>query len=529
VGLGSDGAAVMFGAQNGALVRLRRFAPHALLLWDPAHRTGLSGRDLEQHKDVKQIKDLFALIAADQNHSAKRTQQRLLEAAAASVEACAVQGAKDIRWLSLQTSCLSVLKQYAVVAAYYMNRGVSDSDSQAEGIWSYLSDARIMLFVHSLMAVLSPVNAACKRFQEAAGGLPDVQHTIDEAKETLQRTCIAGAEQQSADAPGSSCGKHFADLVCNDRKGVNSNFALRFWDADEDGIAKQLEGVEIDPLTKVAVMEYGPEGSKEAVVLWDVPEGRRRRREPLLESRWDETVAAARITCQQVAERMLQSLSERFPDETQRVFALAAFMSPHYWGLRAEDSQKDRAAAVKAVDLAALKDSLVELAGMFDAEVTANLSEVESYTVAPKVTGAVAKRDLDGSDGSGERLLTSQVEEEVHALVEFVKTWPVIGGRTQVNVKWGEFWGGLLEDDEFALSCPFIRVLVQIVTVIPSGSVENERGFSAMNRLAEKVRNSLKSAHMNVVVRLHGQKDKMLADYSPQIVEFLRRMLKPST
>ena len=37
----------------------------------------------------------------------------------------------------------------------------------------------------------------------------------------------------------------------------------------------------------------------------------------------------------------------------------------------------------------------------------------------------------------------------------------------------------------------------------------------------------MKPKHTNVVVRLNGQKDKMLADYSPQVLEFLRRVLRP--
>ena len=33
--------------------------------------------------------------------------------------------------------------------------------------------------------------------------------------------------------------------------------------------------------------------------------------------------------------------------------------------------------------------------------------------------------------------------------------------------------------------------------------------------------------HTNVVGRLNGQKDEMLADYSPQVLKFLRRVLRP--
>ena len=60
---------------------------------------------------------------------------------------------------------------------------------------------------------------------------------------------------------------------------------------------------------------------------------------------------------------------------------------------------------------------------------------------------------------------------------------------------------------------------------LPIGSVENERGFSALIRLLDKLQNSMKPKHTNAVVRLNGQKDKMLADYSPKVLEFLRQVL----
>ena len=62
---------------------------------------------------------------------------------------------------------------------------------------------------------------------------------------------------------------------------------------------------------------------------------------------------------------------------------------------------------------------------------------------------------------------------------------------------------------------------------LPIGSVENEREFSALNRLLDKLRNRMKTKHTNVVVRLNSQEDKMLATYSPQVLEFLRRVLRP--
>ena len=56
------------------------------------------------------------------------------------------------------------------------------------------------------------------------------------------------------------------------------------------------------------------------------------------------------------------------------------------------------------------------------------------------------------------------------------------------------------------------------IQAMPNGSVENERGFSALNRLMNRLRNALQSYHLNVVLVLHNQKDKLLAPYPPVIM-----------
>ena len=61
---------------------------------------------------------------------------------------------------------------------------------------------------------------------------------------------------------------------------------------------------------------------------------------------------------------------------------------------------------------------------------------------------------------------------------------------------------------------------------MPNGSVENERGVSALNRLMDRLRNALQSHHLNVVLVLHNQTDKLLAPYSPVIVDFVQRWFK---
>ena len=85
--------------------------------------------------------------------------------------------------------------------------------------------------------------------------------------------------------------------------------------------------------------------------------------------------------------------------------------------------------------------------------------------------------------------------------------------------------GRLTEDDNFQTQCPVLLLRVHILMCLPIGSVENERGFSALNRLLDKLR--MRPKHTNAVVRFNGQKEKMLANFSPQVLEFLRWVLRP--
>jgi hypothetical protein len=129
-----------FGKDNGALVRLQRYAPHAVLTWDPSHRTGLAGRDLEAIPKVKEIKDLVNLTTSHMHRSTQRKQLRLSALAEHLGSKITTSSQKDIRWLSLHTAVLSICKQIGVIALHYMQRGCTDNDAQAEGIHRQLAD-----------------------------------------------------------------------------------------------------------------------------------------------------------------------------------------------------------------------------------------------------------------------------------------------------------------------------------------------------------------------------------------------------
>ena len=76
-------------------------------------------------------------------------------------------------------------------------------------------------------------------------------------------------------------------------------------------------------------------------------------------------------------------MQNHFPEQTQRIYALAAFMSPEYWKLDASVSAKQRAVPVDSIDVAQLAAELAELAGLFNQEKTYTVGGVE-HTSATK-------------------------------------------------------------------------------------------------------------------------------------------------
>ena len=168
-------------------------------------------------------------------------------------------------------------------------------------------------------------------------------------------------------------------------------------------------------------------------------------------------------------------------------------------------SAKQRAVAVDSIDVAQLAAELAELAGLFNQETTYTVGGVE-HTSAAKVAVDL-QRDLDGTAGNGERLLVPQILDAC-AMVDWI------------------VFLGMVSDESCREQCPIICTLVELLQAMPNGSVENERGLSALNCLMDRLRNALQSYHLNVVLVLHNQKDKLLAPYSPVIVDFGQRCFK---
>jgi hypothetical protein len=237
VALSSDGAAVMFGKEGGALKRLQEaLAPHAVLTWCFTHRAALAGRDMDENAIVAAVKRFAVAVSSDLKGSALRTQQRLRVLAEVLGKEIAILAPQQVRWLSLYTALCNINKQLGPLTVYYFDRAM-DGDAVAEWVSNNLTETTFVLMLHGIEGVLAPLQQLTKALQSADSGMPDVIPLVQQAKNTLHEQFLRDSSGVAPDDPGSSCGKALGDLVCNRQTGVNSNFRIQMIKSSDARIA----------------------------------------------------------------------------------------------------------------------------------------------------------------------------------------------------------------------------------------------------------------------------------------------------
>jgi hypothetical protein len=190
VGIGSDGApwSAFFGKDNGVCQRIIRHAPHAVAHWCASHRVGLAGRDLQEDARVARVHRVLVQIAQHMNGSVKRVQTKIEYMQDADMREVAIRNLHDVRWLSVYSALLNVLKQYGPLVLYFFDGSEwsNDEGAQCRGIASSLCDVKCMLLMHGMVALVHPVYKLCKALQCADSGLPDVIPLIETALQELR-------------------------------------------------------------------------------------------------------------------------------------------------------------------------------------------------------------------------------------------------------------------------------------------------------------------------------------------------------
>lgn len=196
-------------------------------------------------------------------------------------------------------------------------------------------------------------------------------------------------------------------------------------------------------------------------------------------------MAQVREDLADVAKHAVTCIGERIPLEAQDLLTASQFMNSQWWGLSGAMTDDERKEKVDQVDTQEVMQKVVTLGKIFSRDEMIRGEEEGHESVPALLSPTVFVSDLDGLSGDGTRLLNSTLLNELEMLEEYIKLWPPDTTESSVDgmQPYAEFWASLLskEDSNFVEECPNLAKLVEIVLVMPHGSVENERAFSLLN------------------------------------------------
>lgn len=527
VSLASDGARNMMSTEVGALKLLQEsLAPHAQCTWCLTHRVALIGADLETDAIVQAVRRFVISVSGDMSKSAQRTQQRLLVIKEVLEKEIAVLHLHQVRWASMRMCLRNLLKQLGPLTVYYFERAL-EGDAVANGLSDTLTDIQFVLHMHGLLGILDTLHVLTQTLQKQQSGFPDVFPAIEKCRRSLQQLYLANATGTHANDPGCSCGKAFGDLVCNERVGMDSNFTIQMLDATDARIQSQVQGESSlkdgDKVCCMAVNSSEPS----YLVLWHSTG--KRTFVPTKATQWDACVADARTKLWATAKAGIDSVDARVPLGAQTMLTNCQWLNATFWGLEANQDPAERAEAVLESRLSSVAKKIQDFAEPFCDEeelLPSDLSD-DAVTVPAKLPADIFMRDLDGLDGDGARQLQSTLADEVQVLPSFVKLWPDDPSTSNGLQSWDAFWGDLVSDSasNFVELCPNIAEVVQMILVMPHGSVENERQFSNMNYIKDEGRSRLGQIHLNAAARVRSERNMILVPFAPAWAQVCKEVL----
>jgi hypothetical protein len=236
--------------------------------------------------------------------------------------------------------------------------------------------------------------------------------------------------------------------------------------------------------------------------------------DPTTRESWDTLVAQAREVIANVAQHAINCIEERLLLQTQHLLTASQFMTFRWWGLDGEMSETTRSKAVDAINFEDRLLHLSRLGSLFCDEKEIAQQDGQVLKVPALLSNQVFLADLDGVLGGGTRQLSSELQDEAKALPHYIKQWPpsALEGSVDGMMPYTEFWASVLGEAEnsFSEDCPNVAKLVQILLVMPHGSVENERAFSLLYYVKSDGRSLLSQAHLNAQARLRAQAKKLM-------------------
>ncbi|KAM3838264.1 zinc finger protein 862-like [Diretmus argenteus] len=213
-GLGTDGAAVMTGRQNGVAKQLCDTMPWLVTVHCAAHRLALVCKDASPY--MKTFRDHLQQLHLYFRNSANRT--AVLKAAATTLGICdlKVKEVKDTRWLSQHQAVSNLRRNLHAVLTALAEEVEHNKCPVAKGLYSFCATYRFVAALYLQADVLPHLARLSKVFQKEDVNFLAVQNQVPVTIETIHKIKEAGDHQP----PGSALSTLHCDLDNPDGLGL---------------------------------------------------------------------------------------------------------------------------------------------------------------------------------------------------------------------------------------------------------------------------------------------------------------------
>ncbi|XP_069378935.1 zinc finger protein 862-like [Paralichthys olivaceus] len=195
-GLGTDGAAVMTGKQNGTAKLLMDTWPGLVSVHCAAHRLALACKDAAEevpYMDTfrKHLQDLHLYF----RNTANRTSALKRAASVLNVADLKVTEVKDTRWLSQEKAISNLQRNLPAILATLAEEADIKKDPVARGLYTYCATFRFVAAVLMQADILPQLTQLSKLFQKEDVNFLAIRDHVPVTIETLRQIKEAGEQQ----------------------------------------------------------------------------------------------------------------------------------------------------------------------------------------------------------------------------------------------------------------------------------------------------------------------------------------------
>ena len=183
-GASCDGAAVMLGKHQGAMVLIKQHVPELIVTYCSAHRLALASSDAAKSCTwFTRFERLLNQVYSYFSHSTVHTTQLAEMQVVLAFPQAKLQKPTETRWLSLENAVHALRCCFDAVQAVFEEG--SNGDAMALGLAKHTSSAEFKSLLYFLSDVLSTLGALSVTFQSRNLNLVSVETIVNNCKSTL--------------------------------------------------------------------------------------------------------------------------------------------------------------------------------------------------------------------------------------------------------------------------------------------------------------------------------------------------------